>query len=406
GFMRDAERYGLAVELSRLTFTYLPLISLVALMGGLLNAENKFAPFAAAPIFFNACLISTLLFAAPYVATPGHALAYGVVAAGIVQVLWMLWNLARNGIVLRPRLPRLSPDMRGMLKLMAPGALTASVMQINLFVDVLLASLLPIGAVSYLYYADRLYQLPLGIIGAAVGTALLPVLSRQIAAAKDKGADQGEALETQGTALEIGLLVSLPATFLMAVMPAPMIAVLFERGAFGPEETAATALALAAYAIGIPAHIMTRVFNSSHFARKDTVGPAKIAMLCTLTNVALSLALIGPYAHAGIALATTLAFWLNAILLFINLYRKGQFVLPGDRVRRLVSQLLAAAACVGAAAWIHAALQPIWPGTDTLTRAIVLTIAFAGGAAAFIAIGTATGCLNRTAIQRLTGRSA
>ncbi len=406
GFMRDAERYGLAVELARLTFTYLPLISLVALIGGLLNSEGRFAPFAAAPLFFNACLIAALVAATPFVATAGHAMAYGVLAAGVVQFLWMVACLSRSKIFLRPRLPRLTPDMRQLLRLMAPGAVTAGVMQINLFVDVLLASLLPIGAVSYLYYADRLYQLPLGLIGVAIGTALLPLLSRQIAAAHEKGKSEDEALETQANALEIGLLVSLPAAFVLVVLPLPMIAVLFERGAFGPEESAATALALSAYALGIPAHIITRVFSVAHFARKDMVRPAKISVLCTACNVGLSLALIWPLAHAGLALATTITFWINAGLLGWSLSRKGAVKLGRDRILRLAGQALAGLLCAAAAFGVHWWLQSLMPGTDTVTRATVLAGALGAGFLAFVISGMATGALTPTAIKRLMGKEA
>lgn len=404
GFLRDAERYGLAVELARYTFTYLPLISLVALIGGLLNSEGRFAPFAAAPLFFNACLIGALVAATPFVATAGHAMAYGVLAAGIVQFLWMVACLSRSNIVLRPRLPRLTPDMRQLLRLMAPGAVTAGVMQINLFVDVLLASLLPIGAVSYLYYADRMYQLPLGLIGISIGTALLPLLSRQIAAAQDQGKTEDEALETQAQALEIGLLVSLPAAFVMLVLPEPMIVVLFERGAFGPKESAATALALSAYAMSVPAHILARVFSTGHFARKDMVRPAKITIFCTGCNVALSLALIGPLAHVGLALATTITFWINAVLLGLSLHRRSALKIERDRLARLGAQVVAAALCAGAVYLSHWGFQQWLPGTDTVTRATVLIAAFGVGFLVFAASAMATGALTPAVIRRLMGR--
>lgn len=404
GFLRDAERYGLAVEFSQLTFTYLPMISLVALIGGLLNAEGRFAPFAASPLFFNACLITALLAATPFTGTAGHALSYGVLAAGIVQLIWMVACLGRAGIFLRLRLPRLTPDMRQLLRLMGPGALTAGVMQINLFVDVLLASLLPIGAVSYLYYADRLYQLPLGLIGTAIGTALLPLLAREIAAANDKGIPEDQALESQGIALELGLLVALPAAFVLFVLPQPIIAVLFERGAFLPTETAATALALAAYALGIPAHVIARVFSVAHFARKDTVTPSKIAVVTTLCNIGLSLALISPLAHVGLALATTITFWLNAILLGISLRRRGSLRLGKGQFMRLSGQIAAALLCAAAAYFAHAGMQGWQPGTDTLTRALNLLAALTAGLLVFLAVARLSGAMTRTSLRQLAGR--
>jgi putative peptidoglycan lipid II flippase len=183
GFVDEPEKFALAVELTRITFPYLLFICLTALVSGVLNGLDRFAAAAAAPVFFNLLSMMALVGLTPYVATPGHALAWGVTASGVAQLALVLWAAARAGMALNPlRLPRLSPEVQAVLRRMVPGMIGAGVTQLNLAIDVIIASLLPSGAVSYLYYADRVAQLPLGVIGAAVGTALLPLLSRQVRA--------------------------------------------------------------------------------------------------------------------------------------------------------------------------------------------------------------------------------
>lgn len=354
GFVGDPERYTLAITFTRITFPYLMLMSLVALMGGVLNALDRFAPFAAAPILFNLTLIAALLLLPPYVPSAGHALSLGVAVSGVLQLLWLVWACQRAGVRLCLPLPRLTPRVRKLLRLMAPGAIGAGVMQINLFVDILLASLLPAGAISYLYYADRLNQLPLGVIGIAIGTALLPVLSRQVASG-----DRGRALSTQNRAIEYGLLLSLPAAAALIAVPATIIGVLFQRGAFGADDTAATAWALAAYAIGIPGYVLVKVLSSAYFARQDTASPVKIAIGCTLANIALSLSLIGWIGHIGIALATGLTAWINAGLLARGLKRRG-FLETDTRLRRRLPRLALATAAMTALLLAAADLMAPW----------------------------------------------
>ena len=336
GFVDDPEKFATTVEFCRITFPYLMMIAVVALLGGVLNARDRFAPFASAPILFNLSLITGLTVAAPHLDSAGHALSYAVAAAGALQLVWLaLWCRAA-GVRLTLRLPRLTPEVRRLVRLMGPGAFGAGVTQINLFFDVLLASLLPTGAISYLYYADRLYQLPLGVIGIAIGTAILPVLSRQVQAERD-GAP-ASAAATLNRAIEFGLLLAVPAAIALAAIPGPILAVLFERGAFGPDATAQTAAALAAYAIGIPAYVLVKVLSTAFFARQDTATPVRIAVACTVLNVALSFALIWVIAHVGIALATGLTAWLNVGLLLAALRRRGLLDLDtrlGRRVPRL-----------------------------------------------------------------------
>lgn len=398
GFIDDPARYAQAALFARITFPYLLMMSLVALMGGMLNAIGRFAPFAAMPILFNLTLIASLLFLAPRLGNAGLALSWGVLASGVLQLLWMAWACRRAGLSLRLPRPRLTPDMRRLFRLIGPGAIGAGAMQVNLFVDVLIASLLPTGAISFLYYADRLNQLPLGIVGIAIGAALLPPLTRQIAAGKADAAG-----ETQNRALEYGLLFALPAAIALAVIPEPILSVLFERGAFGPAETAATAAALAGYAVGIPAYIMAKVFSTAYFARHDTASPVRAAVAGVVANIILSLALIGWLGHAGIALATGLSGWLTAGLLARGLRRDGS-LRPDRRLRRRLPGLLGSALLLaGALDVMSEMLAPIPPG---LEGAGPLALLILGGAAVYFSAAIVTGSVRPGDIRALLRRAS
>ncbi len=337
GFASDPEKFQLAVELTRITFPYLLFISLVSLLGGVLNSLGRFAAAAATPILLNLVLIGSLLGAAPYMATPGHALAWGVAVAGIVQFLWLIGACRRAGMTFRLPRPRLTPDVRRLLRLMLPGAIGAGVVQINLLIDIVIASLLPTGAISFLYYADRINQLPLGVVGVAVGTALLPLLSRQL---RDGDADAANA--SMNRALEFSLLLSIPAAAALMVIAEPVVVVLFQRGVFDAASAAASAHALIAYAAGLPAYILIKVYGPGFFAREDTTTPVRIAVFCVAVNLALNLILIQFIAHVGIALATAISAWINAGLLGFILRRRGHHSADRRLRQRLPRMALAA----------------------------------------------------------------
>lgn len=305
GFMTQPEKFDLAVEFSRITFPYLLLMSLTALLGGVMNAIDRFAPFAFAPVLFNISLIIALLVSQKF-ETVGHALSYGLFAAGVLQFIFLWVCAKRAGIKLKLARPKLDVDIKKVFRLMGPAVIGAGVVHINLFADLILASMLQSGSISYLYYADRLNQLPLGVVGIAVGTALLPMLSRALTKA-----DTSEATHLFNRALEYCLLLALPAAIALAVMPLTLITVLFERGAFTPEHSAITANVLRAYAIGLPAYIAIKVFSTAHWAREDTKTPVKISIVATLANIALSILLIQFIGVVGIALATGVTGWLQ-----------------------------------------------------------------------------------------------
>ncbi len=344
GFHDDPLRMGLAVELSRVTFPYLLAMSLVALLGGVLNTRGKFAPFAFAPVLFNLSLITALL-AQSHFETPGHAMAWGVACAGIAQFLWLLIATLRSGVRLSIALPTIGDKEKRVLKLMGPGIIGAGVMHVNLFADLIMASFLKQGSISYLYYADRLNQLPLGVIGIAVGTALLPVLSRAISANRT---DEAKAMFNK--ALEYCLILALPAACALFTFSHLIISVLFERGAFTAQDTLASSAVLMSYVIGLPAYVCVKVFSTAHWARQDTTTPVKIAVIATVSNIALSLALLQFIGAAGIALATGLTGWMQVILHRKALGKVEQFTVQPSLFKTLIRVVIACALMV-AGAW-------------------------------------------------------
>ncbi len=389
GFVGDAAKFALAVELTRITFPYLLFICLTALVSGVLNGLDRFAAAAAAPVMFNLLSMAALLFLTPYVPSPAHALSWGVMVSGIVQLLLVLWAAARAGMALNLlRLPDFSPEVRQVLRRMGPGVLGAGVTQLNLAIDVIIASFLPAGAVSFLYYADRVGQLPLGVIGAAVGTAMLPLLSRQVRAGERLSAHR-----TTNRAVEISLLLCLPAAAGLAVAALPIVEALFQRGAFGPAEAAATAAALAAYALGLPAYVLVKVFAPGFFARGDTATPVKIGIAAVGLNLALNLALTGPFLHVGVALATALSAWFNAAALGLVLARRGQFV-PDRRLRRRLPRLVLAAAVMAAATLGIGAAQGLLVPPGALPRSVALLLLVAGGATVFFGAARVLGVID------------
>lgn len=387
GFRADPAKFALAVDLTRITMGYLPLICLTALVSGVLNGLDRFAAAAAAPVFFNLLLMAALVGLAPYVATPGHALAWGVLASGFVQ-LAMVWVAARQaGMALNLlRAPALTPPVMQVLRRMAPGLLGAGVTQINLAVDVIIASLLPSGAVSYLYYADRVAQLPLGVVGAALGTAMLPLLSRQLRAGQRLSAHRSM---NRGT--ELALLLTLPSAVGLAAAAGPIIAALFQRGAFSAEAAAASSAALVAYAFGLPAFVLVKVFAPGFFARGDTSTPVKIGLGVVALNLALNLLFMPWLAHVGVALATACAAWVNAGMLAWMLTRRRHFVLD-RRARRLMPRILAASLAMGT---VVAGLAWLLPVADGSAARMLRAAALIGtGAAAYVVAGVAMRAFN------------
>ena len=336
GFEPGSERFDAAVDLSRITFCYIAFISLVALYSGILNSLGRFAVPAAAPIILNLCMIAGMLLSYFWLDAPAHLLAWGLAFAGLAQFLWVRAALHREGMAPAFQRPRLSPEVKRLFALILPGVFGASVAQISLLADVFFASHLDEGAISYLYYADRVGQLPLGVIGVAVGTALLPLMSRQL-----RAGETDAAVHSQNRGIELALLLTIPAAIGIAILSMPIVTVLFERGEFGPADSIATSATLSAYALGLPAYVLIKVLAPGFFAREDTRTPVQIAVVCLAANVIFVLLLIGPLEYVGIALATVLSSWLNALLLGTMLHRRGLFRLDERLMYRLPRIMLA-----------------------------------------------------------------
>lgn len=370
GFSEDGETFHLAVALSTITFPYLTFMALSALLSGMLNTVGRFGAAAAAPVLLNVVLIGAmgLSLAGLVPMLPAMALSWGVFIAGIVQFAVIAWECRRMGILMHLPRPRLSPDIKALLARMGPGILSAGVSQINTVVSTILASLLPAGAIAHLYYADRVAQLPLGVIGVAVSVALLPLLSRQLSAG-----DHDAARESFNRSLEIGLFFTLPAAVALIAMPLPVVDVLFRRGAFGGADSFATAEVLAAMAIGLPPVVLVKILSPAFFARGDTKTPLRIAVFAMVTNVALAFALMRVLGTSGIALAASLAGWANAALMGWILAGRGH--LPLDRrFKRRMPRLLLAALLMGGALYGGLTLLP-----DLTQYALLLRIAALGG---------------------------
>ncbi|MGD9637632.1 MAG: murein biosynthesis integral membrane protein MurJ [Alphaproteobacteria bacterium] len=340
GFDKIAGKLELTTKLCRITFPYLLFISLVSFQSGVLNSLGKFAAPAAAPIFFNVTGILALYLLSPWTETPAHALSIGVALSGIIQMLWLSFNIKREGFKIKiyPSffLKGIPEDIKNLFKKILPGVFGAGIYQINLVVDTILVSLVADGAVSWLHYSNHLIQLPLGVVGIAVGTALLPMLSKAI-----KSGNHDEALKLQNKSLEISLLLTVPASCAFIVLAKPIVATLFEHGAFGQAETIATANAVIAFSLGIPAYVIAKVFGPSFFAQGDTVTPVKISVICLFANIILNVALMFPFGHVGIAMATTISAWLGAFIMGIKLKKKNYFNIDKKRKTRIMKIVLA-----------------------------------------------------------------
>ncbi|ODA65964.1 putative peptidoglycan biosynthesis protein MurJ [Methyloligella halotolerans] len=341
GLQDDPERFQLAVTLTRITFPALLLVSLQTLISGELNANSRFAVAAGAPILLNLCMIATLLLAF-WFPTAGHAAAWGVLIAGVAQLVLVGIDAERHGFGLRIRLPVLDKPTRRFLKALGPAIIGAGGVQLALFADTLIASFLPAGALSALYYADRINQLPIGVVGIAVGIVLLPEMSKRLAANDKQGA-----ADAQSRGIQLALLLTLPVLAASLTVPDLIMRALFARGAFTAEDAAAAGATLAAYAVGMVPFVLMRSFTAPFFARGDTATPVIAALSAAAINIGLKFLLMGPLAQVGLALATAIGAWINLALLVWFAERRG-FALSLGRLGPPVVKLLAAGFILGA----------------------------------------------------------
>ena len=318
GFTANAGKYELTVAMLRITFPYLLFISLTAFAGGVLNSCGKFAIPAVTPVLLNLTMIAAALWLSPRMERPVVGLAWGVFIAGIIQLGFQIPFLRQVKLLPRPRWGWAARGVQQVLKLMLPALFGSSVAQVNLLIDTLLASFLVSGSVSWLYYSDRLVEFPLGIFGVALGTVILPKLSRHHA-----GAETDDFSHTLDWALRWALLIGIPATVSLFILSGPILSALFQYGEFDAHDVQMSARSLMAFALGLVAFMLIKVLAPGFYARQDTRTPVKYGLIAMGANTAMTLVLIWPLAHAGLALSTALAAFLNAGLLGINLWRRG-----------------------------------------------------------------------------------
>ncbi|BCN94011.1 putative lipid II flippase MurJ [Thiomicrorhabdus immobilis] len=324
GFMDQPEKFALAADMLSITFPYLLLISLVAFSSAIMNTYNQFAVPAFTPVFLNLVLISFAIWVAPLMDVPVMALAWGVLVAGVVQLLFHLPFLYKLGLLPHPTRQK-DPGVDDVKRLMLPALFGVSVAQINLLVDTVLASFLVTGSVSWLYYSDRLMEFPLGVFGVALATVVLPGLSKKAANENWQGFQ-----EDIDSALRLVLIIGLPATLGLLILSEPLITTLFFYGAFTAHDASMSSMSLMAYSFGLLGFILVKILAPAFYSRKDMKTPVKIAVVALVTNTVLNLILIGPFAHVGLAAATTVSAFVNAGLLYWYLQKQQVFTpMPG-----------------------------------------------------------------------------
>tara|TARA_B100000524_G_scaffold240414_1_gene128398 strand:- start:4195 stop:5787 length:1593 start_codon:yes stop_codon:yes gene_type:complete len=345
GFEENFQKFQLTVELSRITFPFLLFICLSSLIGGYLNTMSKFAAMAFIPVILNLSMLTALLssdFFSSNQETISMHLAFSISFAGLVQLIWLIYNLKKNNVKLKLNdftffnFSNLSEDAKKLLYLFIPAALGNGVYQLNLLIDMILASTLPDGSISYLYFADRVNQLPLGVIGIALSTALLPILSKQI---KEKAFD--EASKSSNYCLQIGIIFSIPASIGLIFLSDLITNVLFVRGEFTINNAKLTSDALKAFCIGLPAFIFVKILAVSFFSREDTKTPVYVAIIAMIINLTLNLILIKSYLHVGLAIATSISSWFNFLILLFLSNKKKFITLHAETFKVLLKSILA-----------------------------------------------------------------
>ncbi len=409
GFDAQPEKFDLAVLLTRITMPYLLCMSLVALMSGALNSVGRFAESSSVSIVLNVAMMAATLVSLwiGYRAGPeaGIIQALGVFVAGILQLWLLMWGMKRAGLTLKLRWPRVTDGMRRLLALGVPGVVAGGVTQLNIAIGTIIASMQP-GAVSQLYYADRIYELPLAIVGIAIGVVLLPDVARQL-----RAGNMPAVADSQNRSLEFAMMLTIPAAVALAVMPKEIVQVLFQRGAFTATDTQATASVLAVFALGLPAFVMIKVFSPAYFAREDTKTPMRYAAISLMANTLGSIVLffllreMGIMPQLGIAIATTLGGWLNAALLFFTLRKRGHFDIDA-RLSRNMPLILLASIAMAAALLIAVPFvaEYLAPSRGFIVQSLALGALIALGLAVYALFVLASGIMTPAQLGRALGR--
>jgi len=385
GFIGDAEKFTATVDALRITFPYLFFISLVAMAGGILNTVGRFAIPAATPILLNLCLIGAALMLVPMMGNAAVALAVGVLVAGAVQLAFQAPFLAREGLFPRPRLGPRNEYVHRVFMLMLPALFGVSVAQINLLINTQLASFLVTGSVSWLYYADRLMEFPVGVFGIALATVILPSLSRMHA---DESPEKFSRL--LDWSLRWVALITVPAAVALIVLAQPLLATLFQYGAFGPNDVVMAGNALVAFSVGLVPFVLIKVLAPGFYARQNTKTPVRIGVIAMVVNIVLAVILVFPLAHTGLALATSLAAIVNAGLLYLKLRQEAVY-LPGAGWLRFALQVAAASVAMGALLWWLSGDLQAWLDATLWRRIGWLTVLVVAGAVVYAGVILAAG---------------
>jgi putative peptidoglycan lipid II flippase len=403
-FQNVPGKFDFAVFLSRVTFPYLALISLVAMLSGLLNARSRFAPGAFAPVLLNILLIGGII-TGWWLRGPGgddrivaEALAVSVSLAGIAQFAYLWWSVRRAGLRLRFRFPKFTPEVKRLGMLILPATFGAGIYQVSQFVDTFFATSLPQGSLTLLKLADRLNQLPLGIVGIALGTAILPMLSRHI-----HSGDAAEAQRLQANAFEMATLLTLPAAAALAICAPAFVTAFFVGGKFTDADGATMAHIVVALVAGLPAYVIVKILNPGFFAREDTRTPVWTALASLIVNIAINLYVVERFGIVGLAGATAVSASLNCLLLYAILHRRGWFHFTAKLAGRIARQLIAVAAMAALLWWMMPLMQP-WYGGNVVQRVAALAALCGAGGAVFFAAAFVTGALDKDLLAMLTRR--
>ena len=393
GFANDA-RFDLAVLYGQIGFCYILFISLVALLSGVLNAHGHFTEAGFVPVLMNLMFIAAMLLAIWLGWDMGLTLAWTVPVTGVAQLAFTWVAAAKLGFRFTPRLPKWTPELKRLATIAAPAILAGGVVQVNLLVGRQVASYTE-GAVSWLVYADRLYQLPLGVVGIAIGTVLLPDLSRRL-----RAGDAAGGRESFNRGCEFALALTVPAAVALVVIALPLTSVLYERGAFGPDDTASTALALAIYGAGLPAFVLHKVLQPLYYAREDTRRPFRYAVISMILNAAIAVGLMPYIGFAAAALATTLAGWIMVAQLWFGTRRMGDEARLDTRSRSRIPRVVLASLAMGAVLWAgQIAMGPLFG--EAIWRYVALAALITAGIISYFVAGTAIGAFRLSDFKKL-----
>ena len=394
------EQLAFGTLLTQITFPYLLLISLVSLFSGILNSISRFTAAAFAPALLNLAMLCALIFVRVGGETTATALAAAVTIGGVLQLGLLIAACKRAGIVLKVRKPKLTPGVRQFIRVVIPATLGAGVYQVSVFIDTFFLTRIGTGAVSWFNYADRLNQLPLGVIGAAIGTAILPQVSRHV----DIG-EADKAARVQGQAAELAMLLCLPAALALAATALPLVRAIFEAGRFTERDAGFTALTLSIMALGLPAYVLVKVLTPGFYARRDTATPVKTALVVLVINVILNFLLswVFDFGIGGLAAAVAISSWLNCTILYVILHRRGHFRVERWLASRIARQLIAGAAMVVALYAIRAGLHGWFVGSLGHRLAGVIAVV-GGGMLVYFPLVWILGGTDREAIKALLKR--